>query len=260
MSKPLTPDELEAIISDAALARNVEDFASCKLRFEPNAVEAREMSREILRLRSWARRWKAAAQRHRANARQVASSIESLALLAKTQGAAYLAKILGPAFEAIQRGTATNYVVVNFISHLEETWSLTIQREGGKTLLEVAAERLNRITTLEAEIATLRAVPKSEPGEEVCVDDDCPFPEHLGECPPASPTQWEHIARLRARHIGVLHRRVEERSEGLRQAMAVVKGRPTAEEERAAILEIIKFDLFDGLDELIAKIEARAAR
>lgn len=90
-----------------------------------------------------------------------------------------------------------------------------------------------RLRVLETELAALRAVPRGEPGESVCCDDDCPFPEHLGECPPPSPEQWEHLARIRGSHIGALHRRVEHGREALWQAVEALKAKSA---ERAALL------------------------
>lgn len=45
-------DEEEVDLSDLAMRTTVEDFATCKMKYERNAVEAREMAREILRLRA----------------------------------------------------------------------------------------------------------------------------------------------------------------------------------------------------------------
>lgn len=66
---------------------------------------------------------------------------------------------------------------------------------------------LNRISDAEDELRALRAVPTPE-ASSVCIDEDYPFPEHTGDCPPASPSQWEHLARLRGRHINAYHQRM----------------------------------------------------
>lgn len=67
-----------------------------------------------------------------------------------------------------------------------------------------------RVRILEGELAALRAVPLNVAGESVCIDPDCPFPEHLGDCPPASPEQWEHMARIRAAKLQSIHGRLHE--------------------------------------------------
>lgn len=96
----------------------------------------------------------------------------------------------------------------------------------GRALNERLEGLLNRIGAAEDELRALRAVPTPE-ASGVCVDDDCPFPEHTGDCPPASPQQWEHLARLRGRHIEYCHQRMmtarEERDDAMRTLVDIKK-------------------------------------
>ena len=61
----------------------------------------------------------------------------------------------------------------------------------------------------------------------MCVDEDCPYPEHVGECGPKTPEQWEHLARMRAKRIAWVWDKCEtartERDEALKSVSGLVQ-------------------------------------
>lgn len=95
---------------------------------------------------------------------------------------------------------------------LRQERNATIEKQNA--LLEAQG---GMIANLREQIATLRVVPIEAPGQTVCVDPDCPYPEHEDDCPSPNTEQWEHMAKLRARQISVLHRWLHERDEVITQ-------------------------------------------